>query len=180
MFQVAAENARGEVVWEERLTSRRTMQQFIAKLEPPLTVVIETGPGAQAWAREIQTRSAQVKILPAQHTAAHRSGQKNDARDSYAILRAAHDRSVHPVPVKTREQLSMQALHRARRGWQRRMAAISNQVRGRLLEQGVVIAKGDAARVRTVDTDPGRCRLAHPGSPARVDRGAEGRVGRSS
>lgn len=150
VFQAAAENARGEVVWEKRLRSRQAMHRFIAKLELPLTVVIETGPGAQAWAREIQARGARVKILPAQHTAAHRSGQKNDARDTYAILRAAHDRSVHPVPVKTREQLSMQALHRARRGWVRRMTAISNQVRGLLLEQGVVIAKGDAALVRTV------------------------------
>lgn len=151
VFQVAAENARGEVIWEKRLKARRAMHRFIAELAGPVTVVIETGPGAQAWAREIQAHGAQVKILPAQHTATHRSGNKNDARDTHAILRAAHDRSVHPVPVKTREQLSMQALHRARRGWQRRRIAISNQVRGLLLEQGVVIAKGDAALVRVVD-----------------------------
>lgn len=151
IFQIAAENAQGEIVWEKRLKSRQAMHQFIADLKPPLTVVIETGPGAQAWAREIQARGVTATILPAQHTAVHRSGNKNDARDTHAMLRALHDGHVHPVPVKTPEQLAMQALHRARRGWKRRMTAISNQVRGLLLEHGVVMAQGNAALTRTVD-----------------------------
>ena len=54
----------------ERLKSRQAMHKFIQALEPPLTVAIETGPGAQAWAREIQARGVEVKSLPAQHTAA--------------------------------------------------------------------------------------------------------------
>lgn len=151
VFQVAGENARGEVVLSERLKSRQAMHKFIQTLGLRLTVAIETGPGAQAWAREIQARGIAVKILPAQHTAAHRSGNKNDANDALSILRALHDVSVHPVPVKTQEQLAMQALHRARRGWRQRMTAITNQVRGLLLEQGVVIARGDLALVRKVD-----------------------------
>ena len=150
VFQVAGENARCEVVLEQRLKSRQAMHQFIKGLMPPLTVAIETGPGAQAWARELQAQGVEVKILPAQHTVVHRNGNKNDANDARAILRALHDVSVHPVPVKTPEQLAMQALHRARQGWRRRMTAISNQVRGVLLEQGVVMARGDAALVRTV------------------------------
>lgn len=151
VFQVAGENARCEMVLEKRLKSRQAMHQFIEGLEPPLTVAMETGPGAQAWAREIQRRGVEVKILPAQHTAVHRSGNKNDAQDTHAILRALHDRHVHPVPIKTQEQLAMQALHRVRRGWRRRRTAIGNQVRGLLLEHGVVMAQGDAALVRTVD-----------------------------
>ncbi|HET8553401.1 MAG TPA: IS110 family transposase [Rhodanobacteraceae bacterium] len=151
IFQVAAENGQGEIVWEKRLKSRQAMHSFITELKPPLTVVLETGPGAQAWAREIQARGLTATILPAQHTAVHRSGNKNDARDTHAMLRALHDGHVHPVPVKTPEQLAMQALHRARRGWKRRMTAISNQVRGLLLEHGVVMAKGDAALTRTLD-----------------------------
>lgn len=150
VFQVAGENARCEVVLEKRLKSRQAMHRFIGMLEPPLTVAVEAGPGAQAWAREIQARGVTVAILPAQHTAAHRSGPKNDANDALSILRALHDIKVHPVPVKTQEQLAMQALHRARRGWKRRMTAISNQVRGLLLEQGQVIPKGAAAWQRKV------------------------------
>jgi transposase len=39
----------------------------------------------------------------------------------------------------------MQALHRVRGGWIRRKTALANQMRGLLLEHGVVMAKGDAA-----------------------------------
>lgn len=150
VFQIAGENARGEVVLEKRLKSRRAMHHFIQTLEPPLTVAVEAGPGAQAWAREIQARGVEVKILPAQHTAAHRSGPKNDANDAFSILRALHDVRVHAVPVKTPEQLAMQALHRVRRGWLRRMTAIDNQTRGVLLEQGIVIPQSVAAWQRKV------------------------------
>lgn len=150
VFQVAGENARCEVVLDRRLKSLRAMHRFIEGLQPPLTVAMETGPGAQAWARELQARGVSVKLLPAQHVSTHRSGNKNDARDARAILRALHDRSIHPVPVKSQEQLAMQALHRARRGWKRRRTAIGNQLRGLMLEHGVVTGKGDAALVRTV------------------------------
>lgn len=150
VFQVAGENTQGEVVAQKRLKSRQAMHNFIKTLEPPLIVAIEAGPGAQAWAREIQARGVEVRILPGQHTAAHRSGPKNDPRDTFAILRAVHDVSVHPVPVKTPEQLAMQALHRARRGWIRRMTAINNQTRGVLLEQGIVIPQSVAAWRRKV------------------------------
>lgn len=150
VFQLAGENDRGEVVLEKRLKSRQAMHRFIQALEPQLIVAIEAGPGAQAWAREMQTQGLEVRILPAQHTAAHRSGPKNDANDALSILRALHDASVHAVPIKTPEQLAMQALHRARRGWLRRMTAISNQTRGILLEQGVVIPKSVAAWRRRV------------------------------
>lgn len=151
VFQLAAENTQGEVVWEKRLKSRQAMHTFVGELDPSVTVIVEAGPGAQCWAREIQARGVEVKILPAQHTANHRSGNKNDAADARAILRAHHDVRAHPVPVKTPEQLSMQAIHRVRTGWKRRRTAIGNQVRGLLMEQGVVMAKGDAALVRTTD-----------------------------
>lgn len=150
VFQIAGENARGEVVLQKRLKSRQALHHFIKTLEPPLTVALEAGPGAQAWARQIQARGVQVRILPGQHTAAHRSGPKNDPNDALSILRALHDVSVHAVPVKTPEQLAMQALHRARRGWIRRMTAINNQTRGVLLEQGIVIPRSVAAWQRKV------------------------------
>lgn len=150
VFQIAGENAQGDVVLQKRLKSRQAMHHFIDTLEPPLIVALEAGPGAQAWAREIQARGVEARILPGQHTAAHRSGPKNDARDTLSILRAVHDVSVHPVPIKTPEQLAMQALHRARRGWIRRMTAINNQTRGILLEQGIVIPQSVAAWQRQV------------------------------
>ena len=149
VFQVAAQDAQGveQPLDKSRFTSREAFAEYLRSLAPPLQVGLETGPGAQAWARLLQSGGIEVRVLPAQRVAEHRSGAKNDANDARAILRALRDTSIHPVPVKSVEQLVMQALHRARQGWTRRKTALSNQMRGLLLEHGVTAAKGDAALV---------------------------------
>lgn len=151
VFQAAAEDAKGEEMWQKRLRSRAAMYAFIEGLTPPLTVGLEAGLGAQAWARVLEARGLDVHVLPAQRVAEHRSGAKNDSNDARAILRALHDCSIHPVPVKSTTQLTMQALLRVRAGWQRRRTAVANQMRGLLLEHGVAIAQGDAALTRALE-----------------------------
>ncbi|HET6631131.1 MAG TPA: IS110 family transposase [Rhodanobacteraceae bacterium] len=145
VFQIAAADRRGAELWQKRLQSRAAFQDFIATLEPPLVVGLEAGLGAQAWARQLAARGLDVRVLPAQRVAEHRSGAKNDRNDALAILRALRDQRIAAVPIKTAEQLVMQSLHRARSGWVRRKTALSNQMRGLLLEHGVAMAKGDAA-----------------------------------
>lgn len=162
VFQVVAEDARGEEQWQRRLVSREMFAAFIETLEPPLLVGLEAGLGAQAWARQLSARGLQVRVLPAQRVAEHRSGAKNDRNDARAILRALRDRSIHAVPIKTTEQLSMQALHRARAGWVRRKTAVGNQMRGLLLEHGMVIAQGDAALQRGLASALGSTALPLP------------------
>jgi transposase len=90
-----------------------------------LTVLMETGPGAQAWARQLAEQGQAVRILPAQRVARHRSGPKNDRNDAHAILRAGHDKRVHDVVIKTPQALAMQALHHARRGYVSRRTAMA-------------------------------------------------------
>lgn len=143
-FDVVGEDERGEEVFSQRLKSREAFYAYIATLQPPRVVVMEVGLGAQAWARTLQERGLTVRLLPAQHVATHRSGHKNDRNDARAMLRANRDRSIHPVPVKSVDELSQQALHRARRGWMQRKTALGNQIRGLLLEHGLAVAKGDA------------------------------------
>ncbi len=145
VFQVAGEDARGQVVYEQRIRSREAFQGWLHKLAPQVTVLIETGPGAQAWARQLQAQGNPVRILPAQRVAEHRSGAKNDRNDVLAILRAGRDVNITAVPVKTVAALAMQALHRVRRGYLRRRTALGNQMRGLLLEHGIVLPQGDAA-----------------------------------
>lgn len=145
VFQVAGEDAQGAVVFEERIKTREAFVRFLRTLEPPVEVLMETGPGAQSWARELQSRGINVRVLPAQRVEEHRSGAKNDRKDTFAILRAGRDRSIHAVPVKSVEHLTMQALHRVRSGYVSRRTAISNQIRGLLTEHGVVFARGEVA-----------------------------------
>ncbi len=144
VFQVAGEDDRFEVVFEERFKSRQGFRNFLYSLKAPLVVLMETGPGAQAWARELRSRGIDARVLPAQRVEEHRSGAKNDRKDCLAILRAGRDASIHPVPVKSAELLAMQAIHRVRSGYLSRRTSISNQIRGLLTEHGIVFARGDA------------------------------------
>jgi transposase len=50
-----------------------------------------------------------------------------------------------PVPVKTADQQSLQALHRIRQQWQTTRTARINVLRGMLREQGVMLRRGRAA-----------------------------------
>lgn len=150
VFQIAGEDTLGQVMYEERIKSREAFFAFLRKLPAGVMVLMETGPGAQAWARLLQAQSNPVRILPAQHVANHRSGAKNDRNDVLAILRAGRDVNVASVPVKSTAQLAMQALHRARQGYVKRRTSMGNQIRGLLLEQGISMAQGAATLSRTV------------------------------
>jgi len=46
------------------------------------------------------------------------------------------------VPIKTDDQLDLQALHRVRDRWVARRTAVMNQLRGFLLERGLPVRKG--------------------------------------
>ena len=152
LFQVGFGDRHGREVGEQRqLKSRDELEAFINDLEPTLRVVMEVGLGAQAWAAKVRSRGIRVRLLPAQLVAKHRCGGKNDRNDVRAILRADQDREIHAVAVKSPDQLAMQALHRARAGWNSRRTSISNQMRGLLAEHGVVFAKGDSAFVNGID-----------------------------
>lgn len=127
VFQVAGEDALGQVLYEERIKSREAFYTFLCQLPPDVVVLVETGPGAQAWARQLQDQGNLARILPARLVANHRSGAKNDRNDALAILRAGRDSNIAAVPIKSAAALAMQALHRARQGYVRRRTAISNQ-----------------------------------------------------
>ncbi|MDR2156022.1 MAG: IS110 family transposase [Burkholderiaceae bacterium] len=150
VFQVAGEDALAQVIYETRIKSREAFKAFLSCLPAGISVLMETGPGAQAWARQLIEQGHQARILPAQRVEEHRSGAKNDRNDTYAILRAGRDSKILAVPIKSAQVLAMQALHRVRQGYIRRRTALANQMRGLLLEHGIALAQGDAAIKRGV------------------------------
>ena len=64
---------------------------------------------------------------------------KNDAADAAAICEAVTRPTMRFVPVKSIEQQSFMALHRARQSSVRACTAHSNQIRGMLAEFGLII-----------------------------------------
>lgn len=103
VFQVAGEDALGLVVYENRIKSREAFHAFLRKLPATVTVLMETGPGAQAWARLLQAQGNCARILPAQHVANHRSGPKTIATMRWLSCGQAEISTSQPYLSKVRQ-----------------------------------------------------------------------------
>jgi transposase len=69
---------------------------------------------------------------------------KNDAVDAETICEAVQRPSMRFVPAKRIEQQDIQSIHRIRSLLVARRTAQANQIRGLLLEYGIIIPKGIA------------------------------------
>ena len=85
-----------------------------------------------------------MRLLPAQYVKPFLKGHKNDYRDAEAIAEAAQRPTMRPVPLKSAEQLDLQALHRVRSRLVGQRTAVINQIRGFLLECGIPVRQGPA------------------------------------
>lgn len=146
VFEVAISTRPGQVQ-ERRRLSRRRFGAFVDQLPPGVTVVLEACGSAHYWGRRCRARGADVRLLPAQHVRPYVRRNKTDRTDAEALLEAHRCAQLHPVPIKTVEQQTLQMLHRLRQSWQRAHTATSNQLRALVREQGVVLPVG-AARLR--------------------------------
>jgi transposase len=54
---------------------------------------------AHHWGREIQSLGHHVSLLPPAHVARYRQGNKTDRADAKALLEAARNEDIGPVPV---------------------------------------------------------------------------------
>jgi transposase len=79
--------------------------------------------------------------MPAQYVKPYVKSHKNDFVDAEAIAEAVERENMRFVPIKTDDQLDLQSLHRVRERLVTRRTALINQIRGFLLERGIVFAK---------------------------------------
>jgi transposase len=80
--------------------------------------------------------------MPAQYVKPYMQTNKTDFLDAEAIAGAVQRPRMRFVPIKTEEQLDLQALHRVRERWVMRRTAVVNQIRSLLLERGLTLPKG--------------------------------------
>jgi transposase len=97
---------------------------------------------AHYWARPFRAHGHEVRLLAPQYVVPFRHGQKNDPNDALALTEAERRPSIPSVPVKSAEQQDIQAWHRVRERLVKNRTALVNQIRGFLLEYGVVIPQG--------------------------------------
>src|ERR1700746_1563762 len=79
-------------------------------------------------ARELLALGHDVRQVPPAYAKPFRQGHKNDFRDAYAIAEAVLRPSTRCVPVKTDDQLDLQALHRVRSRLVGQRTAVINQI----------------------------------------------------
>jgi transposase len=131
---------RGAIVLREKLTRGRIAAR-LANV-PQCLIGIEAGMATHCVARELIALGHDVKQVPPVYAKPFRQGHKNDFRDAHAIAEAVQRPSTRCVPVKTDDQLDLQALHRVRSRLISERTAVINQIRGFLLEHGIPVRQG--------------------------------------
>jgi transposase len=85
-----------------------------------------------------------VRLIVAQFVKPFVKSNKNDYLDAEAIAEAVGRKNMRFVPLKTKDQLDLQAIHRVRDRLISRRTAVINQLPAFLLERGMAFAKTPA------------------------------------
>ena len=140
VFQVAISRAPGRVDEEHRLSRARFVPFFAT--QPAATVLLEACGSAHHWGRTLGKLGHTVRLLPPHATRCYVRRNKTDRTDARALLEAARNEEIHPVPVKSETQQALASLHRIRSAWVGTRTARLNALRGLLREFGITIPVG--------------------------------------
>jgi transposase len=126
-----------------RALTRTKFKEFLAKQQPAL-VAFEACASSHYWARTAQRHGHEVRILPALSVAPFRQGHKTDQNDALAVAEAAVRPNLKVAPIKSLDQQGLQSIQRSRELLVQERTALSNHIRGLLLEFGIAMPKGFA------------------------------------
>ena len=138
-FHLVALGDNGKVLLKKKFTQKQLIT-FTANLQTSL-IGMEACSGAHFLARALRAQGHDVKLIPAQFVKPFVKSNKNDFLDAEAIAEAVDRHNMRFVPIKTDDQLDLQALHRVRDRLMIRRTSVINQIRAFLLERGMVFAK---------------------------------------
>jgi transposase len=140
LFHLVGVDASGTVVVRKRC-SRAQLLAYTAKIRVH-RIGTEACSGSHSLGRALREQGHDVRLLPAQYVKPYVKTNKNDYIDAGAIAEAVERSNMRFVPIKTEEQLDLQAVHRVRERWVMRRTAVVNQMRALLLERGLTLPKG--------------------------------------
>ncbi len=141
-FHLVALDEHSKVILKKKF-SRQQLLAYAANL-PSSLVGMEACSGAHFIGAALRRQGHEVRLIPAQFVKPFLKSNKNDYLDAEAIAEAAARQNMRFVPIKTDDQLDLQALHRVRDRLVHRRTALINQIRGFLLERGITFAQGPA------------------------------------
>jgi transposase len=141
-FHLVALGDSGKVLFKKKFTQKQLIT-FTANMQTSL-IGMEACGGAHFLGRALRAQGHDVKLIPAQFVKPFVKSNKNDFIDAEAIAEAVDRQNMRFVPIKTDDQLDLQALHRVRDRLITRRTSVINQLRAFLLERGLVFAKSPA------------------------------------
>ncbi len=141
VFQVHGVDGKGKPVLRKKL-KRAQMKRFFAQL-PPCLIGMEACASAHYWARTLKGYGHEVRLMAPAFVKPYVKSNKNDRNDAEAICEAVTRPHMRFVAIKTPEQQAVFHLHHGRRQLVKQRVAMSNHIRGVLLEFGIALPQGD-------------------------------------
>src|ERR1700691_5002627 len=140
LFHLVGIDSSGSVVVRKRC-SRDQLLAYTANLRVQ-RIGMEACSGSHFLGRALREQGHDARLMPAQYVKPYVKTNKSDYIDAEAVAEAVQRPTMRFVPIKTEEQLDLQAVHRVRERWVMRRTAVINQIRGLLLERGLTLPKG--------------------------------------
>ncbi len=140
VFHLVLLDRNSRLIWRRKV--RRSQLLSVIANQAADVIVMEACGGSHYWARTLSAMGLQVKLLPPQHIKGYLRGQKNDHNDAVAIAEAYLHGRIRAVPVKSLTQQDDQSFHRIRKHLKQEQGDINRQIRGLLMEYGVVFNTG--------------------------------------
>ena len=108
-FHLVALGAAGKVLVKKKFTQKQLLA-YTADLQTSL-IGLEACSGAHFLGRALKQQGHDVRLIPAQFVKPFVKSNKNDFVDAEAIAEAAERKNMRFVPIKTDDQLDLQAMH---------------------------------------------------------------------
>jgi len=140
VFHLVGLDEQGKMIVRKRF-SRSQLLAYTANISVCL-IGMEACCGSHHLGAALTAQGHQVRLIPPQFVRPFVKSNKNDYNDAEAIAEAVQRPMMRFVPIKTKDQLDLQALHRVRDRLVRRRTGIINQIRAFLLERGIPFRRG--------------------------------------
>jgi transposase len=141
-FHLVVLGEAGKVLVRKKFTQRQLLTHTANM--PTSLIGLEACSGAHFLGRALRKQGHDVRLIAAQFVKPFVKSNKNDFVDAEAIAEAVERKNMRFVPIKTDDQLDLQAIHRVRDRLISRRTAVINQVRAFLLERGMTFARTPA------------------------------------
>jgi transposase len=139
-FQLIGVDKHHQVVMKRRC-QREKLIEIVSNLAK-CKILMESCGTSNYWGRTLEAMGHEVKLISPQHVTPYVANHKNDYKDTEAIIEAGTRPRTKFVSIKTIEQQDMQSILRVRERLIGNRISLSNQIRGLLLEYGIVIPTG--------------------------------------